>query len=160
MEWVESTGKTIEEAKDVALDRLGVHEDDAEFKIVADVKTGLFGRVKEEARVRARVRPTTPRSKDEGRRPVPITFRPLQWPNTSTCSLAAAITMRRVISSLGIDSFECTDATTRSSSANTCSGRSRLPSSRMSTSMPDRTRNGATRSFTVAISARCASSRS
>ena len=68
MEWVESTGKTIAEAKDVALDRLGVHEDDAEFEVVADVKTGLFGRVKEEARVRARVRPTTPRSKDEGRR--------------------------------------------------------------------------------------------
>ena len=68
MEWVESTGKTIEEAKDVALDRLGVHEDDAEFEVVADVTTGLFGRVKEEARVRARVRPTTPRSKDEGRR--------------------------------------------------------------------------------------------
>jgi spoIIIJ-associated protein len=68
VEWVESTGKTIEEAKDVALDRLGVHEDDAEFEVVADVTTGLFGRVKEEARVRARVRPTTPRSKDEGRR--------------------------------------------------------------------------------------------
>ena len=68
MEWVESTGVTIEEAKENALDRLGVHEDDAEFEVVADVKTGLFGRLKEAARVRARVRPTTPRPKDEARR--------------------------------------------------------------------------------------------
>lgn len=68
MEWVESTGSTIEEAKDRALDRLGVHGDDAEFEILADVKTGLFGRVKEEARVRARVAPATPRAKEERRR--------------------------------------------------------------------------------------------
>ena len=31
MEWVETTGKTIEEAKDAALDQLGVDEQDAEF---------------------------------------------------------------------------------------------------------------------------------
>ena len=69
MEWVVTTGKTIEEAKDVALDRHGVHEDDAEFEVLSEVKTGLFGRVKEDGRVRARVRPSTPRSKDDrGRR--------------------------------------------------------------------------------------------
>ncbi len=68
MEWVESTGATIDEAKDRALDRLGVHGDDAEFEIITDAKTGLFGRIKEEARVRARVRPTTPRAKDDRRR--------------------------------------------------------------------------------------------
>ncbi|GJM37045.1 MAG: hypothetical protein DHS20C19_04120 [Acidimicrobiales bacterium] len=68
MEWVESTGSTIEEAKERALDRLGVHTDDAEFEVIGDVKTGLFGRVKEEARVRARVAPATPRAKDERRR--------------------------------------------------------------------------------------------
>lgn len=68
MEWVESTGETIEEAKEQALDRLGVHEDDAEFEVIADVKTGLFGRVKEPARVRARVAPTTPPAKDDRRR--------------------------------------------------------------------------------------------
>ncbi|MBT5138046.1 MAG: KH domain-containing protein [Acidimicrobiaceae bacterium] len=69
MEWVVTTGKTIEDAKDVALDRLGVHEDDAEFEVLSEVKTGLFGRVKEDGRVRARVRPSTPRAKDErGRR--------------------------------------------------------------------------------------------
>ena len=68
MEWVESTGTSIEEAKERALDRLGVHEDDAEFEVVSDVKVGLFGRVKEEARVRARVAPSTPRAKEERRR--------------------------------------------------------------------------------------------
>ncbi len=64
MEWVESIGDSIESAKEYALDRLGVHEDDAEFDVVNDVKTGMFGRIKEPARVRARVRPTTPRSKE------------------------------------------------------------------------------------------------
>jgi spoIIIJ-associated protein len=68
MEWVETTAKTTSEAKESALDRLGVHEDDAEFEIVSEPKTGLFGRVKEDARVRARVRPATPRAKDERRR--------------------------------------------------------------------------------------------
>ena len=68
MEWVEKTAKTVDEAKEAALDALGVHEDDAEFDVITEARTGLFGRVKEEARVRARVRPTTPRSKDDRRR--------------------------------------------------------------------------------------------
>jgi spoIIIJ-associated protein len=68
MEWVETTGKTLEEAKDAALDQLGVDEADAEFQILEEPKPGLFGRVRGEARVRARVRPATPRPKDERRR--------------------------------------------------------------------------------------------
>jgi spoIIIJ-associated protein len=67
MEWVETTGRTIEEAKDAALDQLGVDEQDAEFEIVEEPKIGLFGRVRAEGRVRARVRPTTPRPKDDRR---------------------------------------------------------------------------------------------
>ncbi|HTT86387.1 MAG TPA: Jag N-terminal domain-containing protein, partial [Acidimicrobiales bacterium] len=63
MEWVETTGRTIEEAKDAALDQLGVDETDAEFVIVSEPKAGLFGRMRGEARVRARVRPTSPRPK-------------------------------------------------------------------------------------------------
>ncbi|HUI03612.1 MAG TPA: Jag N-terminal domain-containing protein, partial [Acidimicrobiales bacterium] len=61
MEWVETTGRTIDEAKDAALDQLGVDETDAEFVIVSEPKAGLFGRMRGEARVRARVRPTSPR---------------------------------------------------------------------------------------------------
>ncbi len=69
MEWVESIGDSIDLAKEHALDRLGVHEDDAEFDVLSDVRTGVFGRVKEPARVRARVRPQTPRTKENrGRR--------------------------------------------------------------------------------------------
>lgn len=68
MEWVEKTAKSVEEAKEAALDALGVHGDEAEFEVVTEARTGLFGRVKEDARVRARVRPTTPRAKDNGRR--------------------------------------------------------------------------------------------
>lgn len=68
MEWVETTGRTIEEAKDVALDQLGVDEQDAEFEIVDEPKPGLFGRMRGEARVRARVRPTQPRPKAERRK--------------------------------------------------------------------------------------------
>ena len=67
MEWVETTGRTLEEAKDAALDQLGVDEHDAEFEVLDEGKIGLFGRVRTEARVRARVRPTRPRAKDEGR---------------------------------------------------------------------------------------------
>jgi len=67
MEWVETTGRTIEEAKDRALDRLGVDEQDADFEILEEPRTGLFGRLRAEARVRARVRPTTPRPKDDRR---------------------------------------------------------------------------------------------
>ena len=57
MEWVETTGKTVEEAKDAALDQLGVDEQDAEFEVIEEPRTGLFGRTRGEARVRARVRP-------------------------------------------------------------------------------------------------------
>ncbi|NBU37098.1 MAG: KH domain-containing protein [Actinobacteria bacterium] len=65
MEWVETTGDTLEEAKNAALDQLGVAEDDADFEIIEEPRPGLFGRTRGEARVRARVRPTTPRGKSE-----------------------------------------------------------------------------------------------
>jgi spoIIIJ-associated protein len=67
MEWVETTGKTVEEALDAALDQLGVDAADAEYEVLEEPKTGLFGRLRTEARVRARVRPTTPRAKEERR---------------------------------------------------------------------------------------------
>ena len=63
MEWVEITGKNLDEAKERALEQLGVAEADAEVQVIAEPKTGLFGRVRGEARVRARVKPATPRPK-------------------------------------------------------------------------------------------------
>ena len=71
MEWVEMTGRTVEEAKDLALDRLGVDEADAEFEVVEEPRPGLFGRVRGEARVRARVRPTQPRGQGRAPRTAP-----------------------------------------------------------------------------------------
>ncbi len=68
MEWVEGVGDSVDAAKEMALEALGVHEDDAEVDIVSEAKVGLFNRVKERARVRARVRPATPRTKDDHRR--------------------------------------------------------------------------------------------
>lgn len=63
MEWVETKGKSLAEAKERALEQLGVSEMDAELVVLAEPKTGLFGRVRGEARVRARVRPVEPRPK-------------------------------------------------------------------------------------------------
>lgn len=67
MEWVETTGKTVAEARDQALDRLGVAEDEAEFEVLEEPRSGLFGRVRGEARVRARIRPTAVRPKQDRR---------------------------------------------------------------------------------------------
>lgn len=67
MEWVETTGKSIDEAKAIALDRLGVDAEDAEFEILEEPKPGLFGRVRGEARVRARIKPRVPRQKNDRR---------------------------------------------------------------------------------------------
>lgn len=68
MEWIEITGKSVEEAKEAALDQLGVDADDAEFEVLAEAKAGLFGLMRSEARVRARVAPTSARPKVEHRR--------------------------------------------------------------------------------------------
>lgn len=67
MEWVETTAKTLEEAKELALDRLGVAADEAEFEVLEEPRPGLFGRMRGEARVRARVMPTAVRPKQERR---------------------------------------------------------------------------------------------
>jgi spoIIIJ-associated protein len=63
VEWVVTSGRTIEEATEAALDQLGVDEQDAEVEVVQDAQKGLFGRLRAEAQVRARVRPTAPRPK-------------------------------------------------------------------------------------------------
>ena len=68
MEWVEVTGKSIEDATATALERLGIGEDEAEIEILEEAKAGLFGRVRGESRIRARIRPTSPRPKAEGPR--------------------------------------------------------------------------------------------
>ncbi len=67
MDWITTSGRTLDEAKSNALDQLGIVADEAEFDVVNDVEKGLFGRVKNEAKIRARVRPRQPAPKDERR---------------------------------------------------------------------------------------------
>jgi len=68
MEWVETTAKTIEEAREAALDQLGVGADEAEFDVLEEPKPGLFGRTRGQARIRARIMPSPVRAKQERRR--------------------------------------------------------------------------------------------
>ena len=60
MEWVETTGATVADALDAALDQLGVHDDDVEYEVLQQPKSGLFGRLGgNPARIRARVKPVS-----------------------------------------------------------------------------------------------------
>jgi spoIIIJ-associated protein len=69
MEWVETTGRTVEEALDAALDQLGVHEEDAEYEVLEEPKKGLLGRFGgSDARVRARIRPVSREKPNDRRR--------------------------------------------------------------------------------------------
>jgi spoIIIJ-associated protein len=67
MEWIETTGGSLDEAKERALDRLGVAEDELEVEVLSEPTRSMFGLKKSEARLRARVRPTSPRPKVERR---------------------------------------------------------------------------------------------
>ncbi len=51
------TARTVDDAKELALDRLGVVEDELEFEIVDEPRRGLFGIARGDARIRARVKP-------------------------------------------------------------------------------------------------------
>ena len=57
MDWIEVTARTVDEAKELALDRLGVVEDELEFEVVDEARKGLFGIARADARIRARVKP-------------------------------------------------------------------------------------------------------
>ena len=71
MEWVQTTGKTVEQALEAALDELGVHTEDVEFEVMEEPKAGLFGRFGgSEARIRTRLKPISrekPQDKRRGR---------------------------------------------------------------------------------------------
>ncbi|HMS24959.1 MAG TPA: Jag N-terminal domain-containing protein, partial [Acidimicrobiia bacterium] len=57
MEWIESTGTSIEEALHIALDTLGINRDEIEYEIISEPKKGVFGIGGTDARIRARVKP-------------------------------------------------------------------------------------------------------
>jgi spoIIIJ-associated protein len=69
VEWVETTGRTVEEAIDAALDELGVHEEDVEHEVLEEPRSGLFGRFGgSEARVRVRLKPISREKPGDRRR--------------------------------------------------------------------------------------------
>ncbi len=67
MEWIKTTGATLDEAKERALDRLGVAEDELEYEVLVEAGRTMLGLRRTEARMRARVRPTSPRPKVDRR---------------------------------------------------------------------------------------------
>lgn len=67
MQWVVTTGRTVEEARERALDALGIDDSDLEVEVLAEPRSRLFGLRRTDARVRARVRPTRPRPKVDRR---------------------------------------------------------------------------------------------
>lgn len=68
MEWIETTGKTVNQAIALALEQLGVDASELEYEVVQEPRTGFLGRIGAvEARIRARVRPVS-REKPEHRR--------------------------------------------------------------------------------------------
>lgn len=69
MEWVETTGRTVAEALDAALDELGVHEEDVEFEVLVEPKAGFLGRFGgAEARIRTRLKPISREKPGDRRR--------------------------------------------------------------------------------------------
>jgi spoIIIJ-associated protein len=66
MEWVETTGRTVEDALDAALDELGVDEEEVEYEVLEEPRGGLLGR--KDARVRARVKPLSREKPGDRRR--------------------------------------------------------------------------------------------
>jgi len=68
MDWIVTTGATVEAALDVALDELSVTQEDIEFEVVEKPKSSIFGFRRKQAQVRARVRPMEPPAKREWRK--------------------------------------------------------------------------------------------
>jgi spoIIIJ-associated protein len=68
MEWIQTTGRTVDEAVDAALDELGVHAEDVEVEVLEEPKAGFLGRFGgSEARIRVRLKPIS-REKPQDRR--------------------------------------------------------------------------------------------
>jgi spoIIIJ-associated protein len=67
MEWIEATGKDVDEAKESALDILGVEESEIEFEVLEEGRPSFLGFGRRNARIRARLRPSFPAPKRDRR---------------------------------------------------------------------------------------------
>jgi spoIIIJ-associated protein len=70
MEWIVTTGKTVAEAIEAALDELGVDEADMEYEVLEESKRGFLSRLGggSPARIKARVKPLSREKPDRRRR--------------------------------------------------------------------------------------------
>jgi len=88
MEWIETTGKSLDSAIESALDTLGVKEKELEYEIISEPKKGVFGLGGNEARIRARVKPISrekPRDKKRrGSERKPTSSKQSSKPKSST----------------------------------------------------------------------------
>ena len=57
MEWIVTEARTVADAKEAALDQLGVDEREAEFEVLVEPQRGVLGLGRANAQVRARVMP-------------------------------------------------------------------------------------------------------
>ena len=69
MDWIVTTGETVEDALENALDELSVTADDVEYEVLQEPKKTLFGFRSTEAQIKTRVRPVAAPAKRERRRP-------------------------------------------------------------------------------------------
>ena len=68
MQWIETSGSDIQEAVESALFQLGISRGELEYTVISEPRRGILGIGKAEARIRARVKPTTFKSKEGGNR--------------------------------------------------------------------------------------------
>src|SRR5436853_6498935 len=70
MEWIVTTGRTVAEAVEAALDELGVDEADIEYEVLEESKRGFLSRLGggTPARIKARVKPLSREKPDRRRR--------------------------------------------------------------------------------------------
>lgn len=68
MDWIEVTARTIVEARERALDMLGVDESELELVVLEEPKSGFLGIGKTQARIRARVKPVSREKPNDRRR--------------------------------------------------------------------------------------------
>ncbi len=69
MEWIVTEARTVADAKESALDQLGVDEHEAEFEVLAEPQRGVLGFGRANAQVRARVMPRVETPLDRRNRP-------------------------------------------------------------------------------------------
>ena len=94
VDWIEVSARTLDDARELALDRLGVVADELEYEVIDEPKGGLFGFGRTEARIRARVKPLSREKPTDRRRRRSSERRPSGGSKRSDPAADAAAVMR------------------------------------------------------------------